>query len=100
MLNRYDGINHIKNNKDGKRVYKTIFYPKIEEFFGDIYYMAKETDRLDLLANTYYKDPTLWWIIAHCNKIKGTFFIEPGTQIRIPMNVEKIVSDFKQLNMD
>jgi hypothetical protein len=51
----------------------------------DIYIISNSTDRLDLLANTYYQDPTMWWIIAKVNNIgKGTLNVAPGIQLRIP----------------
>jgi len=51
----------------------------------DIYIISKESDRLDLLAHKYYNDVTKWIYIAEANNIFGTLYIEPGTQIRIPM---------------
>lgn len=98
MQSRYSDLNNIKKNDSGKRVYSSIFYPSIEEFEGDVYIITKETDRMDLLAWRYYGDSTLWWIIAHCNKIKGGLVLSPNMQIRIPMNTEKIIADFKELN--
>jgi hypothetical protein len=40
-----------------------------------------------LLAWKYYKDQTLWWIIARANQEYigcDSLFIEPGIRIRIP----------------
>ena len=67
----------------------------------DVYIITKDGDRLDLLAEQFYKDTELWWVISisNINKIKrDSFFIEPGTQIRIPQNVESIQDAFNELN--
>ena len=89
-------------DKINKRIYyKNIEYPEIPVSTSDIYIVSKTTDRLDLLANDYYNDPKLWWIISKANPGKisrDSFFIDPGLQIRIPINVEQIQSNFVKLN--
>jgi hypothetical protein len=88
-----------QNRWDGKKVYKSVTYPIIPTHPNDILITASETDYLDTLANKYYKDPTLWWVIASANNIgKGRMSIEPGKQLRIPFDVLSILNDFKQLN--
>lgn len=48
-------------------------------------YVWKEGDRLDRLAEEFYKKPTLWWIIPEHNpQIEDTASIAPGTILRIP----------------
>ena len=72
-------------NDSKKLVYKTNLFPKIERHVSDIYIDVRDGDRLDNLAYQYYKDVTLWWIIAQANHIgKGTMFIDAGQKIRIP----------------
>ena len=48
-------------------------------------YIVKEGDRLDLLAHTYYGDPTKFWLICDANQ---TMFphelLVPGRKIIIP----------------
>ncbi len=86
-------------DKDNNRVYKPTFYPKIEILDSDIFIISKDKDRLDLLANKYYSDPSLWWVIAKANDITlGKFSLNAGLELRIPMNIPKIVSDLEQLN--
>jgi len=54
---------------------------------------------LDNLANKYYEDSSLWWIIARANNIgKGDLTVPLGKQIRIPFNFITIVSEYNQLN--
>ena len=98
MNERHNYNDNQKKREDNKRVFKSIIYPEIESSELDIYVLGKQTDRLDLLAYEYYNDVNKWWIIAHANKIKGSLFLPIDTQITIPMNLEKIMKDFKKLN--
>lgn len=84
---------------DGKRVYKTTQYPVIQPQDSDIVIISNEADYLDALAYKYYNDPTLWWIIALANNLgKGRLSVAPGLQLRIPSNVNDIISQFNNLN--
>jgi len=98
-INRYNQIK-VKKNEDSNRVYKTMLLPNIEKTTNDIYIIAKANDRLDLLAKKYYGDASYWWVIAEANgEGKGTLFIEPGKQIRIPANgkgVEGLIKDVQE----
>ena len=81
------------------RKFDSTLYPKIELDDSDIYIYTNIEDKLDLLAYKYYGDVTLWWIIAQANHLgKGTLNILPGTQLRIPQNIEKIFSDLETIN--
>ena len=98
MAKRYDSTK-IKNTKLGDQVYKSTVYPTIKRNNEDIYIRAKEGDRLDTLAHKYYKNTSLWWIIAQANHIgKGTLVIENGIQLRIPTNIADILSDLEKIN--
>ncbi len=99
VSSRYYITNNTKKLKSGKTVYRTIFYPEIKESPDDIYILAKQGDRLDLLAFKYYNDVTKWWIIAHANKIKGTMILPVDTQIRIPMDLSTINNNLLELNI-
>jgi nucleoid-associated protein YgaU len=51
------------------------------------------------LAYAYYKDPTLWWIIAEANNIgKGDLLVPVGKQIRIPTEITSIIEEYSALN--
>ena len=101
MANRLRNI-IVKTDKDTQnRFYKNIEYPEIPVSPNDVYIVSKSTDRLDLLAKDYYGNVNYWWVISKANpdKIKrDSFFINPGLQIRIPSNIEKIYNDFLDLN--
>ena len=48
-----------KLNSDRKRYYKALKYPEIPLSINDIYLITTTGDRLDLLANQFYKDVEL-----------------------------------------
>ena len=103
MANRLNKIQVKTDLNTNIRYYKNIEYPSIPEDITDIYIISKSTDRLDLLAFDYYRNPQLWWIIskANPNKVKrDSFFLNPGLQIRIPSqsNVSAIYEEFRLLN--
>jgi phage tail protein X len=84
---------------DGKRVYLTTRYPIIEPNQDDAIIITNETDYLDTLAYRYYKDPTLWWVIALANNLgKGKMSVPSGLQIRIPANINNILVQFNSIN--
>lgn len=98
-MNRYNiGENNVFKRYDGKRVFRTTRYPKIPISINDIYITASETDYLDSLAQRFYKDNTLWWIIAQANGIKSTLKAPAGVQIRIPQNIDLILARFQREN--
>ena len=98
MSSRYD-TTKIEKDKFGQQVYSTTMYPEIQKHEDDIYIRSVDGDRLDKLAHKYYKNTSLWWIIAQANHIgKGTLSIEAGLQIRIPTNISDILSDLEDLN--
>lgn len=96
-MNRYLN-NNTMNRFDGKRVYKTTRYPKIPVAIDDIYVIASEADYLDTMAEKFYRDPTLWWIIAQANGIKATLKAPTGAQLRIPQNIDYIIANFRKEN--
>lgn len=95
---RYDNADILKTTT-GKRYYSTTIYPLISAKDSDIYVYTTMGDRLDILANQYYKNPTLWWIISCANNIKqDSLFITPGTQLRIPTDISGFLEEFDRIN--
>jgi phage tail protein X len=90
-----------ENYNDKKKiVYQTNIFPKIDRHETDIYIHARDGDRLDNLAYQYYKDVTLWWVLAQANQLgKGSMYIKPPLQIRIPHmdRVFDIVSELYEI---
>jgi len=87
-----------KFDKSGVRVYSTTYYPEIPIDNNDVFIISKEGDRLDNLAHKYYSDNTLWWVIAKANGIKGISALRPGENLRIPLNIQKIIENFRNIN--
>ncbi len=99
-MSRYNGT-RIKRNKDLNRVYSYTMYPRIPLKNSDIFITPSYGTRLELLANEYYKDPTLWWIIAQANGIKGFTALYPNNfkgQLRIPTQIQDILTEFNSIN--
>jgi hypothetical protein len=81
--------------------YKNPFYQSIPISTNDIYVITTSGDRLDLLSTRFYNSSQYYWVIALANPNKtnpGSLFITPGTQIRIPANLEGILSVFTANN--
>lgn len=98
-MNRYQNIPQTKI--DGKLVYQTSRYPEVPLSSNDIYVYTTQGDRFDILAQQYYKDSSLWWVISIANTDKvnqSTLVIPEGIQIRIPSTYANVVRDFNILN--
>ena len=97
MPSRYN-YTSLKKNKEGKRVFKPTMYPKIPIKDSDIFIYPRFGDRLDNLAQKYYGDVSLWWIIAKANNLdKAEIGLNVEKQIRIPMNIEVILNKLKDM---
>ena len=86
---------------DRKRTYRALKYPEIPLSIDDIYIITNDGDRLDLLANQFYQDVDMWWIIATANPgiiKRDTFNLKPGLEIRIPTDTQSIMQNFESLN--
>jgi hypothetical protein len=99
MARRYIYTDTVKDKDTGKKYYQTTIYPKIKATDDDLYIISEDGDRLDLLANKYYKDKNLWWVIAVANNINdGTFYVEAGRQLRVPSDITTILNDLSKIN--
>jgi len=89
----------ILKTEEGKRYYGTLLYPLITPRESDIYVITTVGDRLDILANDYYKDASLWWVIASVNNLrKDSLYIVPGSQLRIPTDLTSFNNDLGTIN--
>jgi len=99
MATRYQYTKKTKDVDKKHRKINSTIYPKIELNDSDLYIISNIGDRLDLMAYKYYGDVELWWIIAQANNIgKGTLNIKPGTNIRVPQDLEPIFSSLELIN--
>ena len=98
-MNRYQNIPKTKIN--GKLVYQTSRYPEVPLSINDVYVYTTQGDRFDTLAQQYYSDSSLWWVISIANTDKvnqSTLVIPEGLQIRIPSNFANVIQDFNIIN--
>ena len=98
MPSRYK-YTKIKSRVDGQRTFKPTMYPKIPIRDSDVFIYPKFGDRLDNLAYKYYKDVSLWWIIAKANNLDAAHIgLDVDKQIRIPMETEPILNKLKEMS--
>ena len=84
---RYSRTNIIKN-AEGKRYYNSKIYPEIPRSNNDLYVITAFGDRYDLLANRYYKNSSLWWVISSANpEYIGSLHPPIGIPLRIPADI-------------
>jgi hypothetical protein len=82
----------IKKTLDGKDAYQATILPSIPQNAMDITVATETGDRLDTLANQFYGDPGLWWVIASANNIHSApIGFKDGTILRIPVDYPKYV---------
>ena len=98
-MKRYSNI-PIKKTQSGQRMYTTTRYPDIPRSFEDTYIYTTVGDRFDTLAQEYYGDSSLWWIIsiANNNTIQNSLTPPVGSQIRIPSNPTPIIAEYEIIN--
>jgi|TARA_R100001509_G_C4831013_1_gene203266 hypothetical protein len=97
-MSRYKTID-IFRTEEGRPYRTNAVYPFVPEDPEDIYIIASEEDRYDVLARKYYNDSSLWWIIASNNTDeRAALKITPGTQIRIPANKDLALELYSQAN--
>jgi len=84
-MDRYENTKIKKKNRK-LHSYNTTMMPSFEEKNSDMYFIATEGDRCDLLAHRFYGDSTLWWVIAKVNNL-STMNIPAGTSLRIPTQI-------------
>jgi hypothetical protein len=99
-MGRYSNT-RIRRNQNGDRVYSYTLYPKIPIKNSDVFIAPVYGTRLDNLANDYYQDPSLWWIIAQANGIKGFTSLYSKNfkgELRIPTQIQDIINEFESIN--
>ena len=99
MASRYQNIPTTKLNITGSLYYQTNIYPTIEPTDADYYVITTVEDRLDLLAYDFYKDSSLWWVIASANALPGdSIYVPIGIQLRIPTNLRTVLNTYNSEN--
>ena len=98
-MNRYQTIPTTKT-ATGKTIYQTVKYPEIPLNPNDIYVISNKGDRFDILANQYYSDSSLWWIISTANNNipQNSLYLPEGVQLRIPADTTQAINNFEAIN--
>ena len=94
-MNRYRDISTIQD-ANGRRKKASIIYPIPPQSSTDTYIRTTTIERIDLLANKFYGDLTLWWVIAAANGLgKGTYVVPQNTRLRIPdkTNMQQVINN-------
>jgi len=88
-----------KIGKNRKRYYLPTIVPKIPISETDIFIRTVVGERFDSLAQKFYGDSNLWWIIAKANDMaNGQIAINNEKKIRIPMNIQPILNRLEKSN--
>lgn len=99
-MNRYSDIK-LKRTDDGIKYRRNLIFPEIPESLNDLYVITTAGDRYDTLALNYYQDSSLWWVIAGINNVKkDSLVVEPGIQLRIPMDIQTVLRAFNSVNSE
>ncbi len=99
MASRYTYSRKLTTKETKKQYLETTIYPKIKATDNDVYIITTANDRLDILADKYYGDKNLWWIISVANNLNdASLHIEEGKQLRIPSNISAINSELERIN--
>jgi nucleoid-associated protein YgaU len=97
-MKRYDNIK-VLQSPEGKQYRTTTIYPETPISDNDYYIITTAGDRYDNLADQFYNDHTLWWVIASANNSqRASLIVEPGIQLRIPGNIDTIINNYNKIN--
>lgn len=107
MTSRYDGRDiRVNGSSEYRQIFKNrnvkfitqymtgeLKYPSTSEInqltnFSHIWSLG---DRFYKLADQYYKDPSLWWVIAWYNRRPTESHAKIGDIITIPLPLEKVL---------
>lgn len=93
MNRNYDRYQSLKNGRE----YKMMPFVEIPKNMSDKYIeWNPSTHRMDKLADKYYNNPFMDFLILYANpQIISQFDIEMGTIIRIPFPLEKAKNDYE-----
>ena len=100
----YPSLSNDRTSAYDYEIVKNLFKRAVvrEDIFGDIVnftkYSVEDDERPDQIADDFYGDPKLWWIIATVNKLgKGTLIVPRNTIIRIP-NKDRVLDQIENIN--
>ena len=95
---RYNNSKVFKD-ENGTRYLNRVEYPVISIQDSDTIIRGQFGKTFSNLAFEAYGKPELWWIIARANnENKGSMYVVPGKEYRIPKEIGLILQQFKELN--
>ena len=85
----------ILNDRNNERYLSTRTYKPIPKQDTDIYIIGKIGQTLINLADTYYNDVDMWWVIATANPgcFEGGVNLKVGKEYRIPTDLSVVGLD-------
>lgn len=89
---RYKNLKQIKDTVTGKLRLETFPDIDIPISDDDLYIEVKKDIKLDKIANEFYGDPSLYWIILISNYMKHPWDFGNRKILRIPRYRENIMS--------
>jgi|TARA_Y100000310_G_scaffold331421_1_gene404952 nucleoid-associated protein YgaU len=98
-MNRYK-YQQVKIDKEtGHRKLSTTEYAKIKSKNSDAIHIVKYGDSYGSLAQKFYSDTTLWWIIARANgEFQGNLKPKIGQRLIIPKDISDVIRNLNNLN--
>ena len=88
---RYKGVKS-KKDLNGNRIFSPSMVPNIPIKDTDVFLYPIFGDRLDTIAQRFYGDANLWWIIAKANELsRGQLSPSPEKKLRIPTQIDDIL---------
>jgi hypothetical protein len=95
---RYKGAKY-RIDRNGKRYYLPTMVPAIPLRDSDVFMRPVVGERFDSLAQKFYGDSTLWWVIAKANNLSdGTMVLDSNKKVRIPTNIQEILNSVEKSN--
>ncbi len=99
-MSRYENIKKQKS-ESGINYFTNNTYPEVPHNEDDIYIITTQWERLDNLAEKFYGNPYDYWIISIANPQIinfGSIYVPSGKQLRIPVDINEIKSEYYKIN--
>jgi len=97
-MSRYRSA-RFRKDMNGKRYFLPTIVPNIPILDTDIYINPQVGERFDSLAQKFYGDSNLWWIIAKANNLSsGQIGLDPEKKLRIPVDIQAILDSVDASN--
>jgi|TARA_Y100000310_G_C20137163_1_gene558572 hypothetical protein len=82
------GRSRLATSMNGNRIFNATVEGNLS--FSTI--ILKENQRLDHIAGEAYGSAALWWIIAAASGVGWGLQLPPGTILRVPRNLSKVMA--------